>query len=107
MKSTCRPLALAFLVNVACTSGADQPSGYTKVSPADIPGAKVEVLEPLRLTDKARFPQNDPAYKSVEVFKDKLIFHYSAKPTIELAPDHVVAGGDTLGYCARSRRSTS
>ncbi|MFZ5785529.1 MAG: hypothetical protein ACOY3Y_03710, partial [Acidobacteriota bacterium] len=77
------------------------PQGYSEVTPASIPGAKVEVIEPIQLTEKARIPQNDPAYQSVEVFKDRLVLHYKRAPTIALAAGHVIAGGDEVGYLRR------
>lgn len=59
------------------------------------------MIEPIQLTEKARIPQNDPAYQSVEVFKDRLVLHYKRAPTIALAAGHVIAGGDEVGYLRR------
>jgi hypothetical protein len=86
------------LLTQGCSDDPVAPQGYSKVTPASIPGTTVEILEPIQLTEKARIPENDPAYKSVEVFKDRLVLHYSSAPTIALAAGNVVAGGDKIGY---------
>lgn len=67
----------------------------------------VEVIRPLKLTEAARIPQNDANFTSVEIFRDRLVLHYSAAPTIALAEGNVIAGNSEGGYLRRIKTVTT
>jgi len=62
--------------------------------PADV---KVTVTKTPVLTAHARIPQSDPNFDRAEATADGVVFHFAAKPAVDLQVDNVVAGGDGKG----------
>jgi hypothetical protein len=91
-----RIFLLAVALLGACTSN----------PPAEEPEQTVEVLEDIVLTVRARIPENDPAFERVEVYGDRLVFHFSAPPEQGIGPvdtpagtyNAIVAGAHGGGY---------
>ncbi len=89
-----RRFALCFVTSVAMSF-----AGCSSDEPP--PELEVETLEEIELTSYARLPESDGALTSVEVFENRLIFHYSGAPTIALEAEHVVSGIQDGGYLRR------
>jgi hypothetical protein len=86
-------IALAVALLVGCKD--DQPPVKPPVKPPPPPAdVQVTVTKTPVLTAKARIPQNDPNFVRAEATADGVVFHFSAKPTVDLQVDNVVAGGD-------------
>ena len=92
MASTLRGVLLVSCVLVLGCSG-DEPA---RQHPA--PPSFVQVIRPIQVSEKARFPESDPALDRVEVTADALTFYYKRAPTIPLEVGHVVAGHAQKGY---------
>ncbi len=84
---------LSLLLATACTPE----------TPADDPEQTVEVITPIELTVRARIPENDPNFTSVEVFADRLVFHFSATPAESLEPIDLGTVGTFAPVVAGSR----
>ncbi len=64
-------------------------------------GPNIEVIREVKLTEVARIPQNDPSFSSVDIFENRLVFHYSKAPTVTLEVGNVIAGNTERGYLRR------
>lgn len=91
---------LLFAVLASCTP-----------TPAEEPEQTVEVFEDIELTLRGRIPENDPAFRSVEVYADRLVFTYDSAPSTDLGTFEtegmtfttVVAGAQGGGYLREVR----
>jgi hypothetical protein len=84
---------LSLLLATACTPE----------TTADDPEQTVEVVREIELTARARIPENDSNFQSVEVFADRLVFHYSGTPEQSLEPIDLGTYGTYAPVVAGSR----
>jgi hypothetical protein len=86
----CCTLVLS-LLTAGCTE--DTPPVKPPVKPPPPPAdVQVTVTKTPVLTAKARIPQNDPNFVRAEATASGVVFHFSAKPAVDLQVDNVVAG---------------
>lgn len=96
---TARPaLRLLGLATLLSLVGCEQAPAAAPYVPEQI---EVEELRTITLTPYARLPEQDPSFRSVDVFPDRLVFHYDGAPEIVLEVDHVVSGIQGGGYLRR------
>lgn len=97
-------LTLVLAGGAACSDSSKEETSSPPTKPS-LP-AGVEVTRPIKLTEAARVPENDPSLDYVDVQSDRLIFHYKASPKIALAVGNVVAGVQGKGYMRRLKSVT-
>jgi hypothetical protein len=61
----------------------------------------VEIIRPIVLTAEARIVETSPAFERVEVFAERLIFHFKSTPPADVDVGTVVAGSEGGGYLRR------
>lgn len=87
-------VVLSWLLAACSAAPAPEP-------PSSSDEANVEVIRPPVLRPEARAPQADGRLEDVEVYDDRLVFHYSAAPAEAPAVGQVVAGVHSGGYLRR------